>query len=72
MGRKNKNRENSQQYEDFIPYSKSSKKEKRHRDREKRGTWEIPPATKVVPDKRKKKKGKYRRDDYYECDDWDY
>jgi hypothetical protein len=40
----------------FIPYSKSSKKEKKKRDNEKRNKWEIPPYSKVVPSKSKKSK----------------
>ena len=36
-----------------------------------RNEWDIPPMTKVIPDKRKKKKETYKRDDYYDdCDDW--
>lgn len=67
MGRKNnRNQEESQ---NFVPYSKSSKKEKRRRDREKRGDWgNISPVTKIVPNKKKRKR---RRDDYYE-EDYDY
>ena len=43
--------------EDFIPYNKRSKKEKRKADREKRQDWgNINPTTRVVPDKHKKKK----------------
>lgn len=63
MSKKNKDK--------FIPYAKSSKKEKKRRDKENRNEWDIPPMTKVIPDKRKKKKEKYKRDDYYDdCDDW--
>ena len=60
-------KQKDKKYTDFVPYEKSSKKEKRKRDREKRNTWEFNPVTKVVPDKRKKKdrRDKRRRDDYY-------
>ena len=68
MSKKNKDK--------FIPYAKSSKKEKRKRDREKRNTWEIDPVSKVIPDKRRKKDrhDKRKKDDYYfdEEDDMDY
>ena len=64
-------RKTNNNYSDYIPYEKSSKKEKRSRDRQQRNEWDIPPMTKVIPDKRKKKKEKYKRDDYYDdCDDW--
>lgn len=74
MGRKNKNKnqEESCQYEDFIPYAKSSKREKRRRDREKRNTWNISPATKVMPNKKKRENSKKKKDDYYYDEDWDY
>lgn len=68
MSKKNKDK--------FIPYAKSSKKEKRKRDREKRNTWEIDPVSKVIPDKRRKKDrhDKRKKDDYYfdDEDDMDY
>ena len=64
-------RKTKNNYSDYVPYEKSSKKEKRSRDRQQRNEWDIPPMTKVIPDKRKKKKEKYKRDDYYDdCDDW--
>lgn len=64
-------RKTKNNYSDYIPYEKSSKKEKRSRDRQQRNEWDIPPMTKVIPDKRKKKKEKYKRDDYYDdCDNW--
>lgn len=64
-------RKTKNNYSDYTPYDKASKKEKRARDKEQRNEWKIPPMTKVVPDKRKKKKEKYKRDDYYDdCDDW--
>lgn len=67
MGRKN-NRSHEEP-QDFVPYSKSSKKEKRKRDREKRGDWgNISPVTKIVPNKKKEKRRR-RRDNYYEEDD---
>ena len=51
----------SKQNEDkFIPYSKSSKKEKRKRDNEKRNKWEIPPYSKVVPSKKQKEQRKWK------------
>ena len=50
----------------FVPYEKSSKKERKDRDKLKRNEWDFPPITKVIPDKRKKKT---RRDDYYYYDD---
>ena len=63
-------------YNDFIPYDKASKREKRKRDREKRNTWEIDPVSKVIPDKRRKKDrhDKRKKDDYYfdDEDDMDY
>ena len=63
-------------YSDFIPYEKTSKKEKRKRDREKRNTWKIDPVSKVIPDKRRKKDrhDKRKKDDYYfdDEDDMDY
>lgn len=68
MSKKNKDK--------FIPYAKSSKKEKKRRDREKRNTWEIDPVSKVIPDKRRKKDrhDKRKKDDYYFDgeDDMDY
>lgn len=68
MSKKKKN--NS--YNDFIPYEKSSKSEKRRRDRERRNDWgEISPTIKVIPNK-KKKKEKRKRDDYYSEDWGDY
>ena len=64
-------RKTKNNYSDYVPYEKSSKKEKRSRDRQQRNEWDISPMTKVIPDKRKKKKEKYKRDDYYDdCDDW--
>ena len=64
-------RKTKNNYSDYVPYEKSSKKEKRSRDRQQRNEWDILPMTKVIPDKRKKKKEKYKRDDYYDdCDDW--
>ena len=61
MSKKNKDK--------FVPYSKSSKKEKRN-------TWDIPCFTKVEPDKRRKKDrhDKRKKDDYYFDDenDMDY
>ena len=63
-------------YNDFIPYEKASKREKRKRDREKRNTWEIDPVSKVIPDKRRKKDrhDKRKKDDYYfdDEDNMDY
>ena len=63
-------------YNDFVPYNKASKREKRKRDREKRNTWEIDPVSKVIPDKRRKKDrhDKHKKDDYYfdDEDDMDY
>ena len=60
-------------YNDFIPYNKASKREKRKRDREKRNTWEIDPVSKVIPDKRRKKDrhDKRKKDDYYFDDEDD-
>ena len=57
-------------YKDYVPYEKSSKKEKKRRDSEKRNEWQIPPYTKVEPDKKKKKdrRDKRKRDRYY---DWE-
>ena len=49
-------RKTKNNYSDYVPYEKSSKKEKRSRDRQQRNEWDIPPMTKVIPDKRKKKK----------------
>lgn len=62
------------QYKDFVPYEKASKKEKKKRDSQQGNTWEIPPYTKVEPDKKKKKdrRDKRKRDKYYDdewCDD---
>lgn len=51
----------------FVPYEKSSKKERKDRDKLKRNEWDFLPITKVIPDKRKKKT---RRDDYYYDDDY--
>lgn len=60
MSKKKKNK--------FIEYEKSSKAEKRRRDRERRNDWgELSPVTRVVPNKKRKEKRK--RDNYYE--DWD-
>ena len=39
----------------FVPYEKSSKKERKDRDKLKRNEWDFPPITKVIPDKRKRK-----------------
>ena len=62
---------NDGQYKDFVPYEKSSKKEKKRRDNQKRNTWEIPCYTKIEPDKKKKKdrRDKRKRDRYYD-DEW--
>ena len=65
MARKN----DKQKYDDFVPYEKSSKREKKRRDNEKRNTWDFNPATQVVPDKKKYNRKKYRKDDYYAEDD---
>lgn len=67
-------KKNDGQYKDFVPYEKSSKKEKKRRDAQKRNTWDIPCYTKVEPDKKKKKnrRDKRKRDRYYDdewCDD---
>ena len=64
-------KENDGQYKDFVPYAKSSKKEKKRRDNQKRNTWEIPCHTKIEPDKKKKKdrRAKRKRDKYYD-DEW--
>lgn len=71
MGRKNRNKGYEQApYSDYVPYEKSSKKEKRQRDRERRNDWGgLNPATRVVPNKRKEKR---RKDDYYDREDYDY
>lgn len=47
--------------EDFIPYNKLSKKEKKKRDKLKRNDWdEINPVTKVIENKKRyKRKEKY-------------
>lgn len=68
-------KKNDGQYKDFVPYEKSSKKEKKRRDGQKRNTWEIPCYTKIEPDKKKKKdrRDKRKRDKYYDdewCDDY--
>lgn len=68
-------KKNDGQYKDFVPYEKSSKKEKKRRDNQKRNAWEIPCYTKVEPDKKKKKdrRDKRKRDKYYDdewCDDY--
>lgn len=56
----------------FISYAKSSKKEKKRRDNQKRNTWETPCYTKIEPDKKKKKDRRdKRRRDYYYSEDWD-
>lgn len=64
-------KKNDGKYRDFVPYAKSSKKEKKRRDNQERNTWEIPCYTKIEPDKKKKKdrRDKRRRDDYYD-DEW--
>lgn len=64
-------KKNDGQYKDFVPYEKSSKKEKKRRDNQKRNTWEIPCYTKIEPDKKKKKdrRDKRKRDKYYD-DEW--
>lgn len=57
----------------FVDYSKVSKREKRRRDRERRGEWNgISPVTRIVPNKKKKEKKK--KDNYYEkeWDNYDY
>ena len=57
MGRKNKKN-------NFVPYEKQSRKEKKKIDSQKRGQWELDPVTKVIPDKRRKKiKDNYYRED---------
>lgn len=58
-------------YKDFIPYKKSSKKEKKRRDKEGRNTWNIPCYTKTIPSKKEKSRNKKKRDDYYWNDDED-
>lgn len=68
-----KNNRNREVQENFIPDSKCSNKEKRRRDRERRGDWGgISPVTKIVPNKKKEKKKKRKRDDYYDYYDEDY
>ena len=64
-------KKNDGQYKDFVPYEKSSKKEKKRRDNQKRNTWEIPCYTKIESDKKKKKdrRDKRKRDKYYD-DEW--
>lgn len=60
-------------YKDYVPYEKASKREKRKRDKEKRNVWDIPPVTQVIPDKKKKKsREKRRRDNYYDDDYGEY
>lgn len=56
-------------YKDFIPYAKSSKKEKKRRDKEKRNTWDIPCYTKTVSSKKEKSRNRRKRDDYYYDDE---
>lgn len=70
MSRKNHRREN-----EFVPYDKMSKKDKRQIDREKRGDWGgIDPRTRREDkDKYKRRKQKQReKDDYYYDEDYDY
>lgn len=70
MSRKNHHREN-----EFVPYDKMSKKDKRQIDREKRGDWGgIDPRTRREDkDKYKRRKQKQReKDDYYYDEDYDY
>jgi len=64
-------KQKDKKYSDFVPYEKSSKREKRKRDNEKRTVWEINPITKTIPDKKKYSRKKHRRDDYYGEDDYD-
>ena len=40
----------------FIPYEKLSKKRKKEVNTEKRNSWGMNPHTKVIPDKRNKKR----------------
>jgi hypothetical protein len=40
----------------FIPYEKLSKKRKKEVNAEKRNSWGMNPRTKVIPDKRNKKR----------------
>lgn len=40
----------------FIPYEKLSKKMKKEINAEKRNSWGMNPRTKVIPDKRNKKR----------------
>lgn len=52
---------------DFVPYDKMSRKKKREIDRQKRGDWGgVDPRSKVIPDKRHRKKHSedYDEDDY--------
>jgi len=37
----------------FVPRGKMSKKKRRALDSEKRALWAVPPATKVIPNKKK-------------------
>ena len=64
-------KKNDGQYKDVVPYNKCNR-EKKRRDNQKRNTWEIPCYTKIEPDKKKKKdrRDKRQRDDYY-SEDWD-
>lgn len=61
---------NEGQYQDFIPYDKASKRERKRRDSQERNTWDIPPFTRIEESKKRKKdrRDKRKRDRYY---DWD-
>lgn len=68
-----KRKNDKQKYNEFVPYEKSSKREKKRRDSEKRNTWDFNPATQIIPDKKKRyNRKKYRKDDYYADDDEEY
>lgn len=61
-------RKNGKDYSDFVPIDKMSKKDRKKRNDEQRNYWDIPPATQVIPNKKKNKKQKHKKDDYYEDD----
>ena len=46
----------------FVPYEKMSKKARREFNKQKRIMWEVPPMTKIVPDKHKEKRDNQRFD----------
>lgn len=46
----------------FVPYDKLSKRARREVDKKRRKVWDVPPVTKIIPDKHKEKRDNQRFD----------